>query len=394
MFFARVAEEAPSPTDYIVHHITFLTNKAPHGIFDLSVVNIDSIAWSVLLGAVFCAVLCGVARRVTTGVPGKLQLFIELVVEFVDSQVKSVYGGKSRLIAPLALTIFCWVVLFNLMDAVPIDLVPDAAHATGLSHMRIVPSTDLNVVFALSLTVFILIIYYNIRMKGLGGFLGTLTLHPFASRNPVLKILLIPANVISELPAFLARPVSLALRLYGNIYAGEMVFALIALLTLSKGFAALAAPGGWVWTLIQIVLGVLWSLFDVFIGLLQAFIFMILTVVYLSQASEHHWRATRSGSVAPLFQQENRMNNIAFVQGMTAIACGIIFGMGAFGTAIGFGILGGRFLEGMARQPELAPALLGRMFIVAAFIDAVAFIGIAFALFFMFVNPFVTGVPH
>jgi F-type H+-transporting ATPase subunit a len=121
-------------------------------------------------------------------------------------------------------------------------------------------------VFALSLTVFALIIYYNIRMKGFGGFIGTLTMHPFTSRNPVLRILLIPANIISELPAFLARPVSLALRLYGNIYAGEMVFALIALLTLSKGFAALTTPGGWVW----------------------AFIFMILTVVYLSQASEHH----------------------------------------------------------------------------------------------------------
>jgi len=288
MLSMRIVAEVPSPTEYIVHHITFLTNQAPHGIFDLSVINIDSVCFSVLLALVFGGLFYAVARSATTGVPGKLQLFIELVVEFVDSQVKSVFGGKSRLIAPLALTIFCWVLLFNLMDAVPIDLLPDAAHASGLAHLRIVPSTDLNVVFALSLTVFILIIYYNIRMKGLGGFIGTLTMHPFASRNPVLKVLLIPANVISELPAFLARPVSLALRLYGNIYAGEMVFALIALLTLSKSFAALATPGGWGWTIVQILLGVAWSIFDVFIGVLQAFIFMILTVVYLSQASEHH----------------------------------------------------------------------------------------------------------
>ncbi len=288
MLLARVAEEAPSPTEYIVHHITFLTNEAPRGIFDPSVVNIDSVAFSVGLAVVFGGIIYGVGRRATSGVPGKLQLFIEMVVGFVDSQVKSVFSGKSSLIAPLALTIFCWVVLFNLMDVIPIDLLPSAAHAAGLSHLRIVPSTDLNVVFALSLTVFALIIYYSIRMKGLGGFLGTLTMHPFASRNIVFKILLIPANLISEVPAFLARPVSLALRLYGNIYAGEMVFALIALLTLTAGYTAMTHATGWLLIVGQIVLTGLWSAFDVFIGVLQAFIFMILTVVYLSQASEHH----------------------------------------------------------------------------------------------------------
>jgi F-type H+-transporting ATPase subunit a len=288
MLFAHVAEGTPTPTEYIVHHITFLTNAAPHGIFDLSVINIDSVFFSVLLGAVFFVILHGVARRATVGVPGKFQLFIELLLEFVDSQVKSVYGGKSRLIAPLALTIFCWVLLFNVMDVLPIDLFPDAAHAAGLSHLRIVPSTDLNVVFGLSLTVFALIIYYNIRMKGFGGFIASLTLHPYTSRNILFQILLIPLNLISEIPAFLARPVSLALRLYGNMFAGEMVFALIALLTLSGGFAALASLKGWVFTVFQIVLGVGWAVFDVFIGVLQAFIFMILTVIYLSQASEHH----------------------------------------------------------------------------------------------------------
>lgn len=284
----RVAEGAPSPTEYITHHITFLTNTAPRGILDFSALNIDSVFFSVLLAAVFGGLFIGAARRATSGVPGRFQNFIELVVEFVDSQVKSVYGGTSRLIAPLSLTIFCWVVLFNVMDVIPIDLFPNAAHAVGLSHLRIVPSTDLNIVFGLSLTVFLLIIYYNIRMKGFGGFLGTLTMHPYTARNKVVKAILVPANFISEFPAFLARPVSLALRLYGNMFAGEMVFALIALLTLSKGAAALAVPSTWGWVAVQIVLGVIWTAFDLFVAVLQAFIFMILTIVYLSQASEHH----------------------------------------------------------------------------------------------------------
>ncbi len=285
---ARMEEGPPTPTEYISHHITFLTNKAPHGLADFATINIDSAFFSVLLALVFAGVFYAAARRATSGVPGKFQLFIEMVVEFVDSQVKSVFNGESRLIAPLSLTIFCWVVLFNLMDVIPIDLFPNAAHAVGLAHLRIVPSTDLNVVFGLSLTVFVLIIYYNIKMKGFGGFVRTLTHHPYTSRNKVAQVILIPANLISEVPAFLARPVSLALRLYGNMFAGEMVFALIALLTLSKGAAALPAPTTWLWIVVQVALGVLWSFFDVFVALLQAFIFMILTIVYLSQASEHH----------------------------------------------------------------------------------------------------------
>jgi F-type H+-transporting ATPase subunit a len=288
MFLSRVAEEAPTPTEYISHHITFLTNKTPHGIVDFGTVNIDSVIFSVLLAVVFGGLFYAVARRATTGVPGKLQSFIELIVEFVDTQVKDAFNGKSRLIAPLSLTIFCWVLLFNLMDVIPIDLLPDVAHAAGAGHLKIVPSTDLNIVFGLSLTVFALILFYNVRMKGLGGFVGSLTLHPFSSRNKVLQAVFVPVNFVMEFPSFMARPVSLALRLYGNMYAGEMVFALIALLTLSKGAAALVSPMSWVWIVVQVVLGILWSLFDVFVALLQAFIFMMLTIVYLSQASEHH----------------------------------------------------------------------------------------------------------
>ncbi len=289
------AAEAPTPTEYIVHHITYLTNETPHGIVDFSVVNYDSVFFSILLAVAFGGLFYAAARKATTGVPGRFQGFVEWVVEWVDSQVKETFSGKSRLIAPLSLTIFCWVLLFNLMDVIPIDLLPDVARGAGLGHLRIVPSTDLNIVFGLSLTVFALILYYSVKMKGLGGFIGEFTLHPFTptvlglkTDNVVVQACLVPVNLIMEVPSFIARPVSLALRLYGNIFAGEMVFALLALLTLSRGAAALATVTGWVWVVLQIGMGVAWSLFDAFIGLLQAFIFMMLTIVYLSQASEHH----------------------------------------------------------------------------------------------------------
>ncbi len=286
MLFARMAEEAPGPTEYIAHHITFLTNKVPHGIVDFSVVNFDSVFFSVLLAVIFFGLFYAVTRRLSAGVPGSIQNFIEWLVEWVDSNVKEVFHGESRLIAPLSLTIFCWVLLFNVMDLIPIDLLPSAAAGAGLGHLKIVPSTDLNVVFALSLTVFVLMLYYSVKIKGLGGFAGEFALHPFRSDNVLVQIPFTLINLVMELPSYLARPLSLALRLYGNMYAGEMVFTLIALLTLSKGVAALATLGGWVWIVVQIILGVMWSAFDLFIALLQAFIFMILTIIYLSQASQ------------------------------------------------------------------------------------------------------------
>jgi F-type H+-transporting ATPase subunit a len=282
------AAETPNLTEYIVHHITFLTNKQPAGLLDFSVVNFDSVFFSVALAVLFAGMFFFAARRATTGVPGKFQGFIELVLGFVDSQVKDTFQGTSRLIAPLALTIFCWVFLFNFMDLIPVDLLPDAAHAVGLGHLKDVPSTDLNIVFGLSLTVFVLIIYYSIAMKGLGGFIGEFTLHPFSSRNWLVQAVFVPINLLLESVMFFARPISLALRLYGNLYAGEMVFVLIALLTLTSGYHALASVGGWALVVLQFVLGLAWTLFDLIIGLLQAFIFMMLTVVYLSQAYEHH----------------------------------------------------------------------------------------------------------
>jgi F-type H+-transporting ATPase subunit a len=174
------------------------------------------------------------------------------------------------------------------MDLVPVDLLPDVARSVGLAHLKDVPSTDLNVVFGLSLTVFVLIIYYSIVMKGLGGFIAEFTLHPFSNKNVLVQALFVPVNLLLESVMFFARPISLALRLYGNLYAGEMVFVLIALLTLTGGYHALGSVGGWALVILQFVLGLAWTLFDLVIGLLQAFIFMMLTVVYLSQAHEHH----------------------------------------------------------------------------------------------------------
>ena len=288
MLLRYLAEEAPNPNEYILHHLTFLTNKAPHGLFDFGAINLDSVFFSVLLAAVFFGTFYAAARHADTGAPSKFRNFVEWMVELVDEQVQGIFHTRSRLIAPLALTIFCWVFLFNAFDVLPLDLLPGMAGAAGVGHLRIVPSTDLNVVFGLSLTVFVLIIFYSIKMKGLLGFLGEFVLHPLRVRNPIAQIPISLFNLVVELAGFIARPVSLALRLYGNIFAGEMVFILIALMTLTKGFAGLATVGGWVGTIGSLVLGVVWSGFDLFIGFLQAFIFMILTVVYLAQASEHH----------------------------------------------------------------------------------------------------------
>jgi F-type H+-transporting ATPase subunit a len=202
--------------------------------------------------------------------------------------VQDTFHGTSKLIAPLALTIFCWVFLFNAMDLLPVDLLPAVAHGAGLAHLKVVPSTDLNVTFAMSLTVFILIIFYSIKMKGLGGFIGELTLQPFTSKNILVQALLVPINLLLESVTLFARPVSLALRLFGNLYAGEMIFLLLALLTLSSGFGALTSVGGWLGIIGQLVLGLLWAIFHILIITLQAFIFMVLTIVYLSMANEHH----------------------------------------------------------------------------------------------------------
>jgi F-type H+-transporting ATPase subunit a len=284
MALQHAAQEAPSANEYIVHHLGFLSNKEAHGIVDFSVIHWDSVFFAVLLAFVFGGTFYAAARQATrsgAAVPGKFQNFIELIVEFVDTQVKDTFQGTNRLIAPLALTIFCWIFLFNFMDLLPVDLLPAVAHGAGLAHLKVVPSTDINVTFGLSLTVFALIIFFNIKMKGIGGYLKSLLLHPFGPW-------LMPFNLLLGIVETIAKPISLALRLFGNLYAGEMIFLLIALLTLSSGFGALASAGGWLGVLAQIILGIVWALFHILVITLQAFIFMMLTIVYLAQASEHH----------------------------------------------------------------------------------------------------------
>ena len=281
------AQHAPGATEYILHHQSFLSNKAPHGIVDFTVINYDTVFFSVVLALVFFGAFWLVARKATAGVPGRFQNFIEMIVEFIDTQVRDSFHGTSRLIAPLALTIFCWIFLFNFMDIVPVDLLPAVARGAGFEHLKVVPSTDLNATFALSLTVFILIIFYSVKMKGLIGFVSELTLQPFRAKNLFAQAALVPVNFLLESVTFLARPVSLSLRLYGNLYAGEMIFLLLAALTL-RGISGLASVGGWLALIGQLGLGLIWAAFHLFVITLQAFIFMVLTVVYLAMAHEHH----------------------------------------------------------------------------------------------------------
>jgi F-type H+-transporting ATPase subunit a len=270
-----------SVTEYIEHHLKFLTNKEPTGLVDFSVIHLDSVFFAILLAVVFGGSFWLAARKATSGVPGKFQNFVELVVEFVDTQVKDTFHGSSRLIAPLALTVFCWVFLFNFMDLLPVDLLPWAAGQMGVHNLKVVPSTDLNVVFGMSITVFLLVIFFSIKIKGGGNFAKELLFHPFGMWG-------LPANLLLNIIEHLARPISLALRLFGNLYAGEMIFLLIALLTLGVGASELISIGGIAGILGQVILGLAWAIFHILIITLQAFIFMMLTIVYLSMAHEEH----------------------------------------------------------------------------------------------------------
>ena len=253
-----------SATDYIVHHLTNLTVGEGFWTFHL-----DTLFFSVALGLTLLVLFRLAAVRATSGVPGGLQNFVETLVEFVDRQVKDTFHGKSALIAPLALTIFCWVFLWNAMDLVPVDALPEPAKALGVPYLRVVPSTDLNATFGLSITVFLLIIFYSIKIKGPAGYAREFLTHPF---GPYL----FPANLILNIVELVAKPVSLGLRLFGNLYAGEMIFILIALLY----------GAGWLLGAFAGVLQLGWAIFHLLVITLQAFIFMVLTIVYLSMAHE------------------------------------------------------------------------------------------------------------
>ena len=265
--------QAPTPSEYIQHHLTNLVYG--DGFWT---VHLDSLFWSLVTGITFLWVFSRVARRGTAGVPGRLQCFIEVIVEFVEENVRSSFKGKNDLVAPLALTVFCWIFLMNLMDLVPVDLLPRMLELVGIKYQKVVPTTDPNITFGLSLSVFGLWLYYSLRIKGPLGLAAELTLHPFEFKNPVLKVIFLPVNLFLEGVALLARPVSHSLRLFGNMYAGEMIFILISLMYGSN--LLLSGIGGG--------LQFIWAVFHILVITLQAFIFMVLTVVYLDMAHAEH----------------------------------------------------------------------------------------------------------
>lgn len=260
--------EMVNSSEYISHHLQNLLFNVPYdhavpgGFWTL---HLDTCVVSLILGLIFIAIFGYAARKMTAGVPGKLQNFVEIMVEFVDGQVKGTFHGKSQLIAPMALTVFMWVFFMNLMDLLPVDLLPRLAGFFGVEHLRVVPTTDPNLTFAMSLSVFFLIFFYSFKIKGMKGVIHEFTCVPFGAK-------LFPVNFLLKVVEEFAKPLSLALRLFGNLYAGELIFILIALLP-------------W-W--IQWPLGGVWAIFHILIILLQAFIFMMLTIVYLSLAHESH----------------------------------------------------------------------------------------------------------
>lgn len=242
--------------------------------------NLDTLFFSIAIGVIVLAVLYIGARHVSTGVPGKLQNFAEMMLVFADNQVKDCFHGKNNVIGPLALTIFMWVFLMNFMDILPVDVLPAAAKLVGIHYLKVVPTNDLNLTLAMSLSVFFLIIFYSLKVKGIKGFVRELTMQPF--NNPIF----IPFNLLLELVGLIAKPISLALRLFGNLYAGELIFILIGLLTLNGSMSSMASTTALGVT--QFILSLGWSIFHILVITLQAFIFMVLTIVYLSLAHEDH----------------------------------------------------------------------------------------------------------
>jgi len=263
--------------EYIQHHLTNLCvgdcDPVTHKATGFWAWHLDTLFFSIVLGALIVAVSWRLGKNLSAEAPGGFQNFVESIIEFVSTQVKDTFPGHNPLIAPLALTIFLWVWLMNFMDLIPVDLLPVIAGLFGINYLKVVPTTDLSTTFAMSLTVFILIVYYNIKIKGVGGYLKMFLFHPFGK-------FLVPVNIVMTLIEELAKPLSLGLRLFGNLFAGELVFLLIALIggTLATGLAALF------WLPLQVVLDLGWLIFHLLIITLQAFIFMVLTIVYLGMA--------------------------------------------------------------------------------------------------------------
>ena len=289
------AETGLSAGDYIIHHLTHLQNHKPASVVDFSVFNFDSLFWTISLGAIGCWLMWLAARKATSGVPGRFQGAVEFLIEYVDAQAKGiVHNAASRkVVSPLALTVFVWIVLLNAMDLLPVDLLPfiwehifgATGHDPEHAYMRVVPTADLSITMGLSLGVLLVCLYYNVKIKGLGGWAHELVTAPFGtSRNPVFALMLGVVNLSMQLVEFVAKTVSHGMRLFGNMYAGELLFLLIALL----GGAFTLSFGGFVLAGLHIVAGTLWALFHILIIILQAFVFMMLTLVYLGQAHDTH----------------------------------------------------------------------------------------------------------
>jgi len=272
---------ADSSAEYIKHHLTNLTyGQHPDGSWGFAhtseevkemgfwAINVDSMFWSVVLGVVFIVLFGLAARGATSGVPTGLQNFVEMIVDFIDDIVGSIFTHTNSLVAPLALTIFVWVFLMNVMDLVPIDWIPGLASALGIPHMKVVATTDPNVTLGMAAAVFVLVLYFSFARKGVGGFLGELTLHPFGKWGA-------PVNLVLESVTMIAKPLSLGLRLFGNMYAGEMIFILIALMYADYLIGLFGGVLQWAW-----------AVFHVLIITIQAFIFSVLSVVYIAQAHD------------------------------------------------------------------------------------------------------------
>jgi len=274
-------EHAPTASEYVVHHLTHLTSSKQTALVDWTVFHLDTLFYSISLGLLTVFVLARVASRATSGVPGRFQAFVELLVEMVADQAKGiVHSPESRkFVAPLALTVFIWIFLLNFMDLVPVDLLPMAGAMVGIDYMRVVATADLNATLGMSLAVLLMCLYYSVKIKGFGGWMHEMFTAPFGS-HPVLW----PINFAMQIIEFIAKTVSHGMRLFGNMYAGELIFILIALM----GGAWAGTFGSSLLFLGHIVAGTIWAIFHILIITLQAFIFMMLTLVYVGQAHESH----------------------------------------------------------------------------------------------------------
>ena len=274
-------QHAPTLAEYITHHLKNLGTSHQEKIIDFSIINVDTVFWSIFCGVVACLVMFIVAKKATSGVPGRVQSAVEMLVEMVDNQAKAQIHGDRRFIAPLAQTMFIWIALMNCLDFIPVDLFSQIFAWTGLDvhlpYHRLVPTSDLNAPVGIALCVIVMSIYYGLKIKGIKGFFHELFCAPFGP-------LMFPANILLNIIEYLARFISLSMRLWGNMYAGELIFLMIAIL---GSYAALSL-GGSLFFIGHVIAGSVWAIFHILVVFLQAFIFMMLTLVYLGLAHESH----------------------------------------------------------------------------------------------------------